>query len=401
MKNMFILFVLHICTSVVLAQPNKPLEIKYEDLLKQNKSINLSSIATNVAYVKLETNVQCLLGSHTEYFFTKDLILVYTGNHIIKFSYTGKFLGKILSAGRGPGEIDAGAIMSFIPDRALIADQNFSRKELLYFDFNGKLVKKVNYTPNIGCIMVLNDLKYLIYNFETDPTTKFTFRLSNANNDTISVIKNYLVNKKINMTFNFNHPNFVRWHYSGKQVYFKSLYKNDTVYSIYSNKIVPHYYINLGKYKIPDELIPEKIAGTDKMKDFKLQADNFYYANVLDNSKNIFLSTYSFGHAFPKYFLIDKLTQKGNLLVNNLGESTGIINDWDGGSDFWPSGNISDDKLYMIKDILSFKKEIDKNVLNKGNVLLPEQQRQLNNMISESDPLDNPIIMIVTVKSNK
>ena len=171
MKSLVIVLALFIYTSEVFAQTYNFFQINYDNLLKEKEIINLSNLASNVEYIKLETNNQCLLGAYTRYFFVSDMILVYTGNHILKFSNTGKFLGKILSVGRGPGEIDDGAILSLIPESRLIAVQNFSRKELLYFNFDGQLVRKVNYEPNIGSIIVLYDLKYLIYNFETDFNT--------------------------------------------------------------------------------------------------------------------------------------------------------------------------------------------------------------------------------------
>lgn len=368
--------------------------IKYENLLATKKITYLSQIATNVEYIKLETNEHCLLGNYTEYFFLDDMILVYTGSHILKFSLKGKFLGKILSVGRGPGEIDDGANVSLIPESRLISVQNFSRKELLYFDLNGKLVKKVIYEPNIGSIIVLHDLQYLIYNFETDFTTKYTFRLSNEKNDTLSVVKNQIRNAKSKMVFNFSHPNFSRLQYSGRKVYFKSLY-NDTVYSISSSRIIPVYFIDLGKYKLPNHLIPERIAGTDKFQDYKKVANNYFYANVLNTSSKIFLATYSFGKSSPKYFLIDKSSQEGFLLIDNIGNSTGIVNDWDGGIDFWPSGNITENKLYMTIDIMGIKNAIK----NKNSRLakFPEKQIELNKAISSSEVLDNPIIMIVTI----
>jgi hypothetical protein len=84
--------------------------------------------------------------------------------------------------------------------------------------------------------------------------------------------------------------------------------------------------------------------------------------------------------------------------VNKSSVSTGFVNDWDGGIDFWPIGSIDDKQIFMPINILSIQKELDRVKTNKESIKSPEKQQQLIKMISESDPFNNPILMIVTLK---
>jgi hypothetical protein len=164
---------------------------------------------------------------------------------------------------------------------------------------------------------------------------------------------------------------------------------------------MPSYYVNLGKYKIPDKFIPEKLHVTDGgSKIYQEQSIKYRYTNVLESSNRIFLGTYCYqtGKVPPQYSLFDKSIQKGYALINKEGKSTGIVNDWDGGLDFWPIDNIAENKIYMPINIMDLKKEFDKNMSAKKSIKFPEKQKELAELISNSDITDNPILMIITLK---
>lgn len=376
-------------------------EIRYEDIIKNKETISLSQIASNVEYIKLETNKTSVLWSAEACFFTDTLIFIVKGGPVLKFSYDGRFLGEVLRIGRGPEEIDGGAGVSILPDKKLIVSHKLSQRKLYYFSYDGKFIKSVNY-PLRGSVHVMKDGRNLYYQKGSPGDSKYSFILTNEKNDTISFVRNYKfwVNTgqlAISSGISYNRSLY----YVGSQIFFKNVY-NDTVYSIASNRIVPSYYVNLGKYKIPDEFIPEKlyvIEGGRKI--FQEQSIKYRYANVLEASNRIFLGIYCIqtGKVPPQYCLFDKSIQKGYALINKEGKSTGIVNDWDGGLDFWPIDNVIENKLYMPINIMDLKNEFDKNMSTKKSIKFPEKQKELAEIISKSDITDNPILMIVTLKS--
>ena len=170
MKNLLIILILLLAypcigqtgKSASFSGLDKFFEINYEDILKNKKEVPLSQVASNVEYIKLETNQDCLIGGIRECLFTDNLIFINNRDHILKFSRDGKFLQKIGSPGRGPGEIDLIRTMSLIPDKKMIAVQKNAIREMLYFSFDGDVVKTVK-IPSALRIKVMNDGRLIAY----------------------------------------------------------------------------------------------------------------------------------------------------------------------------------------------------------------------------------------------
>ena len=378
--------------------PDNFFQIKYETLLKKKETIGLSQIASNLEYIQLETKDDCLMsGGKVRYFFTDDNIFITNRDHILKYSRSGRFIRKIGAPGRGPGEIDLIVNMSIIPDKKLIIVQTNVGRKLLYFTFDGDFVKTVGFSSYVPYVKVLRDGKYLTHDDGGSGKNKYTFCLVNEKMDTLSVVKNY--NHwvyKSNIMIGIGYPQFEPYYESGGRNYFKTMY-NDTVFSASSDKIIPSYYIELGKYRLPNELRPERL-GPDNIQKFQDNGSNYYFANVFKGSDKLFLTSFCYGKNPPNYFLFKPQSQTGSLLVNKSGVSTGFVNDWDGGLDFWPIGSINDKQIFMPISVLRIQKELDRIKTNKESIKFPEKQQQLIKMISESDPFNNPILMVVTLK---
>lgn len=401
-KFIALIFVIYSCNSnekkYLVSTPKKKddfFEINYEDLLTRKQVLELSKIASDVEYIRLETNPNCMIGSMASYFFADSSIFVSNRNHILKFSNSGKFLKKIGNPGRGPGEINMIMNMSLNPEKKVIIVQNLDRR-LLYFSFSGDLLKTVT-VPFVAYIESIKEGKFIIYNPSLDETSKYTFLLTNENGDTLSSIKNYNSWKRSSgIGISITPRSYKTFHYYNNICLFKSLY-NDTVYSVSNNNMLPRYFIRLGKFKLPDNLNPEKLGPVD-IKTFWNQSSNYYYANSLEASNQIFLGTFSFGNAEPKCLIFNLENRAGQLLINFDGKSTGFVNDWDGGLDFWPVGNFSDDKVFMPINILKFRKVLEQEDIHGKLIKFPKKQMQLKKLISSLDLLGNPIIMIVSLK---
>ncbi len=69
-----------------------------EDLL------NVSNFADTVLYVPLETTEESLIGNISGLWINDSIMLVSTGNRLLMFSESGKYMHQVGSNGRGPGE---------------------------------------------------------------------------------------------------------------------------------------------------------------------------------------------------------------------------------------------------------------------------------------------------------
>ena len=378
--------------------PNRFFDINYEDAIQSKKTVTLSQLAYDVEYVQLETNKDCMvdLRYYPKYFFTDNYIFVSNRDHILQFSREGRFIKKIGNPGRGPGEIDLIRTMSIIPDKNLIVVQKNGKRELLFFSFEGELVKTVEYLDYYTNIKIMNDENYIAYSDGVNGNEKFTFLLTNENKDTISFVNNYTTWVKTSRaTVSLMGREFEPFYLLDNKYLFKAMY-NDTVYTIENNKIRPVYFVNLGKYKLPDELRFERInqVSPEKLEEYYKIARNCYSAEIIEVKNRVFLGTYSFSKMISKYVLFDKKSLKGNLLINQEGNSTGIVNDWDGGSDFWPTGCVADNQVFMPINIIDLQKKFTKEAQNQKSVKFPEKQKELER-ISQSDIMSNPILMIV------
>jgi hypothetical protein len=398
MKNISIFLILLLAypcmsqTRKTASGPDKFFAINYEDILKNKRIVPLSQVASNVEYIKLETNQECLIKGIRECLFTDSLIFINNQDHILKFSRQGKFLQKIGSPGRGPGEIDLIRTMSILPEKRIIVVQKNIR-EMLYFSYNGAVIKTVK-IPNALYIKVMNDGRFIAYDAGASGSNLNTFSLINEKGDTISAIKNYCTWKRTTaetrMAGSYPTP------FTSKDNWFFKDRYNDTIYTVFSNRIIPSYIIMMGKYKLPDELRLERI-GPDKMQTFMDKAPNYYHTSLFEAAGKLFIVSNCFGKGERKYLLYDKQEKLGTLLSYDLNSSAALINDIDGGLDFWPIGIVKDNQVYKPINIMSLKKELE----NKPEMTIkfPDKKKAFEKLISDSDIADNPIIMIVTLKS--
>lgn len=407
----FLLLLLYSCNSNsnekrTISTPsnfNKFFVINYEDLFNNKQVSYLSQIASGVEYIKLESKKDGMLGSYAKCFLTDSAIFINNYYQIYKFSLDGKFIKGIGSPGRGPGEIDLVRTMSVLPDLRTIVVQKNAERRLMYFSFDGGFKKSVK-IPEYWNLKVLNDGNYVAYDPGSDGFEKYNFILTNEHGDSISTVKNYNTFKNPNLASGYGgmmvYNLFEPFYQFNNSYYFKTMY-NDTVYSATSNKnkIEPCYYINMGKFKIPTELRVEATDIKNPLPDIKKRI-KFYFCSVFETSNKIFITSGPFVGNKPRYLIYNKSTKNGNALINDLGETSTFINDWDGGADFFPLGNLNENQVYTFVNILDLKKKLEKNKSNPKSVKNPDDQIRLEKIVSDSEVTDNPIIMIVTLKSN-
>lgn len=87
-------------------------------------------------------------------------------------------------------------------------------------------------------------------------------------------------------------------------------------------------------------------------------------------------------------------------MTDSENNSTGFVNDWDGGIDFWPTGQLNDNQVFMPITPLQFKKLVSEEAVKTEDIKYPEKKSKLLKLISSLDETDNPILMVVTLKQD-
>lgn len=382
---------------------DKFFEIKYEELLKHKNSIKLSQVASEVKYIQLETNEKCMIYPYAKYYFSDNFIFVSNRDHILKFSSDGKFIKQIGTPGRGPGEITSITTTSIIPEKKWIVLYDFVAHKLRYFNFDGNLVKTINLAP-FRYVKVIDNITYIaISNVNSVASEKYTHLLLNESGETLSSVKNPESWKSVyqNNVLSISSPTFEPFYTYRNNHYFKSMY-NDTVYVVNANRIQPSFFINLGKYRIPEEKRFERLSPAES-KMFNENTSGYYFSYVFEAGDRLFLTTNEWGGDTKiGRFTINKKSLVENSDDKNSGIYKGYIdNDWDGGALFWPKGSFSDNTVFMpiyikdLKDIINFRRS-SKSL--KTMVKFPDKRAQMEKMVSDLDISDNPILMIVKLK---
>lgn len=374
-------------------------EINLEKGLNNKQIIPLSQIASDVEYIVLESREDCMIRPVVRYYFTDSLIFIRNFDHILVFSHNGNFIQRIGTSGRGPGEIDLIRNLSFLPDKKILVVQKNYQRELVYFSFTGELIKTLDYEPHIESFKILPDGNFLTYESGASGTEDVMFCLMNENWDTLSTVSNYSkwTSTPASIQIMIGYPVFEPFYFSQNSYHIKSMY-NDTVYRISSDKIDPEYFINLGKFKLPDELRPERL-GVSQLQKFRENGHLYCFAQVFEASDKIFISTFNYREPeSPRYLTYDKLKKKFALLTDYENNSTGFVNDWDGGIDFWPIGQINDSQVFMPITPLQLKKLVSEKTIENDKEKYPDNKSELLKLISSLDETDNPILMVVTLK---
>jgi len=406
MKNkIFLLIILVSCSSPKhdkLFDNNRTSEkyfqINIETTEDRQEIEYLSTLASKVEYLQLETNKNCIINLGAKFLITDSSILVNNLFHVLRYSRDGKFLGQFCNYGRGPGENLGIGSISQIPKMNILAIQSF--KQILLYHHQGEFIESVR-TPAFTSTFFTTDDRYIAYYNGGSGNEIFTFLLTNKNIDTIAFVKNPLKwRDDVPNSFMTEYPYFEPFYQNMNSYYVKSIY-NDTVYHITDNKIIPDYFIDLGKYKMPPEWNIERVIlqEPEKMDQLiKLEAE-CYYCNVFESANKIFLTLVNFRSHLPKYFLFERGSVDNGYMLTNEDKKTGcFINDWDGGMDFWPEGKIDDKHLYMSLKVPDLKKKLDQINTDQKDKKQTNAKEKFKKMISDIDISANPVLMIVTLK---
>jgi hypothetical protein len=380
-----------------LGNPDKDgfFEIKYEELLKQKNKCYLSQIATDVKYIQLETHENCIVCASAKYYFSDSLIFINNKDHVLEYSNTGRFIRQIGKAGRGPGEINSIRMISILPDQRMIVLHDGILDKMIYYSFDGTFIKTIT-ASNHKYTKVMDNGMYISYELEYGKSEENYFSLTSETGNIISYVKNYKKwsNPSALPTISLSMGYEPFYSYQNKY-YFKTMF-NDTVYTVKGNKIIPEYFINLGKFKLPEEKQPERV---NNQKSGIFLAPGYYYARVFEAGEKIFLNTICFCKDPSNLFMIDKSNFDRKTDPSYDGTTKGyVLNDWDGGMFFWPDGNINDSQIFMPIDIIHLKEYFDLIKSQKISVKYPDKQKVLENIVSKANIQDNPILMIVTLK---
>ena len=375
---------------------NKFFVVDYASVLNNKTKVNLSQLTDNIEYITLETNENCLLHRMAKYFFTDDFIFVDNSTHILQFDRSGKFIKQIGTPGRGPGEIGLIRQLSVLDEqKQLLVQTNWAHK-LYYFSYDGDFIKAAPYKGEIWKIKANTVNRLVYFNPCHSGQEDYMFALIDYAGDTLDVVCNHYKweNKRppVNMiTYNL----YVPFYFYNNNISFKSMH-NDTVYTVYGDSIRPEYLVDLGDLQLPQEYRVEINTTRGAFEEFKERSKGYRYCTVFESNELLFISSGDYQEFKTVYKMIyDRPAGSGRLLIDKHNDPGMIINDIDGGPDFWPLGTVNDSTVYMPVLPLDLKNKDFRDKLTKAEGVDPEKKNELINIIDGLSESDNSVLMIV------
>ncbi|MBN2852740.1 MAG: 6-bladed beta-propeller, partial [Clostridia bacterium] len=372
----------------------------------------LSDLADHFRLIPLETTEESLLGE-AEFYVCDRYILAYTDNGVYKFSPEGKFIKKIINAGKGPQEISDYYTSQkfFVAKNNLLYINDFQYDEsILVYDILAETflepVKKC--IPGYWSSIAVNDTGVIVGTPNiprADDSIHYAVIFQNAGGDFISGIPNVKRQKGMadNGELSYQYPAIMTSE-NGLKLLFNN---DDTLFSIGKERLSPYLVLEFATPRnYPPANIPQQ---GDRMINFpNADAPGFMIikASVCEGSKvhnegdyySVMIETAS------NFVLLDKVNGSSALiktynddLIGKTQDILKIIKDEEEMPDF--PEILPNNKLMVVYDAYEILDAAEKEITESG--FPKEITDQLQTISKNLKEEDNPVLLVGELKTNE
>lgn len=367
--------------------------IDVENTIGRTNSINYSDIVKDIKYIKLETTSESLIGTlagASPVLMMEDFILISQRNSApLLFDINGKFIRKIGSTGRGPGELGTEYTAVFNPgDRHIYILTNYG-KDIRVFNLDGQFVRDIK-TDRLHSFNLAGDDLFVgsVVTNPSDATRSYNYILFNKKGEILNtyIIAGYadmlLPGSTSEMQFGYIRPPDIKRSISGTHI---NTLLNDTLFTIQPDGNLQYSLCwDLGKYKPP--FGPEEQVSADKILMQK------YVSYVL---------AYETGKYWIISFPLEK-KQKTCFYDKQTGETfelDSVKNDTRFVYSSLPSPlQMAGDTYISVFQPARLKKMTETEFFAKREEETPTEAGKLKDLVNSLNEDDNPVLMIMTIK---
>ncbi len=389
----FILFFLLACNS----PNNKQAEIQIIDIeagLKNQKELYLSDIADSIGYVKLETLAECLIGNGNA-LVRNDRIFFKMSNpdRILIFNKDGKYITKLDSVGKGPGEYTGIFQWTVSPSGEYIAFSDLATQTIFLYTSEGDFINKTR-----GTIMwysgfyFINEKELLVCTMEVmnqGPDFPVLLRYS----DDLTSIDSILTKEWIGIsTLPPGLPGISISFYGYNGRFFYKERAADTLYELNDKmKLQPRFVFDLANKSM------------DLNTAHSQNRDAFYNIYSFYETRDYFSFTVSYKQKRTLMYF-DEASGELFSLPNNYGDYgkrdqvSEPKNDLDGFDYPFSKYDSYDDKWTSLHHIVHLKELEKEGFFNESSLLNHPERARLAELVKTSKLNDNPIIRILYLK---
>jgi len=393
----FMFFSLIILTSCHQEKKTSLTTIDMLDGLKNQREFNLSEIADDVEYVKLETNDSCLLGDYCQAIVTPSHIICNQfrpSKDILVFDRKGRFLNHVGREGEGPGEYVWISYLAVNPLRPeiIIADNTLHR--LSRFSLSGSLINEVSteklFGQNIAglCFDASGNIQILLQRPMEEVTR---FALIRTLDYSLKVIGEFMyISTHTEDGVGSGWPSFYRLN---GILHFRE-YWRDTIYQLNPNGFEPKYRLFFSELAQPAPLVNrnERDIYNQLLLQFEVSDYLIFYVSLPEQKTNddiIVVYQKETGELFrPK---------PKNCCTLPKGYPQLIHNDIDGFLPVSPAPT-QDGFLVATYGLIYLKQCLVDGCPLKAEIKFPDKRKELIDLINNSKDDDNPILQIFHLK---
>jgi len=360
---------------------NTVLKIRIYDSLNYREDVLLSTIASEIEYIPLETTKNCLLGNEINISLTDSFIFVSDPRKLLKFDRSGKFISQIGASGRGPGEYLY--VFDIETDNKSGLVYLLSYPNLLVYTTGGRFVRSFRIWFKTSHF-ILTDSDHLVFYPLNIPlpaeVRDFSWYVTDTCGNLIDSIPNY--HKRVNFPgiwitevpmYNFNGNTYMMEAGS------------DSLFSLYGESNLAAVF-NLGYLKLDYD---KSISVERRMEIMRSMEQDLRIESIQENNDNIFMK-FTWGYSDSTLFAF---YQKHSGMITFLAEE-GFLNNIDGGIRLWPQMIFSDSLMIDVKSP-GFLIRNKGQLLDKVEPFASENSSSgIKQMFEKIDENSNPVIIV-------
>lgn len=385
------------CTSV--NSINEKLNIiDIEGSINNYELVNLSSYASDLKYIRLETNDSTLIGAITNIVYECNKIYISDQSEsIYVFDSEGKHLKTFNKKGRGPGEYNRITNFFVNPNNGNL--YIVTSQALLCYDKELNFVEAIEKPENelflISAKQIDDDIYGMVFNGK-----RHSIQIVDGKSKNVFYRKSAERESTENGRYMAKFTLFNMFQTSGELKYLSVL--NDTIYSFTDDyKERPAYYLKYGKYREPNPVTVEDFGSLDLnfVSLLSIRESNdliFMYIFLRGNCKEPVISYATNPDGSQReirnnaaYAVYDKKLNEFKILLQPIKGMLGFADDLTYGVPFWPRYISSSNNLvsYLTPAKIKSYAEGDNNA-----------GEELKNLASKLSENDNPVVIITTPK---
>ena len=370
-----------------------PLYVFLENILEKENSEPLSSVASEIIYIPLETNDNSLLGLDVEIEYLDGNYVVRDRYNIYLFNHEGKFIKQVARQGGGPADFPT------VPYRTIVDRETnnfylFTRTKVLKFDKNANFlynfqiddaystIGKGVFTANKTMVLGLSNRVWAL----DDTTTVYNA----IEIDTIgNVINKYINNSPRRIDNRQSYGSAISIYSFNDNIRFLD-FGSDTLFSVVSGSMIPYAILDLGNNKTDISPDISNFVNPRDAFEFMINLKGHKIEFTIEDESFLFLSLTEKGHSSNQiHCIFNKKTKELKLLKEG-----GLLNDLDGGISFFPKKPFIDNMLISLKSAEEFKEEILSKDYNAQKAKYGERFENVYQLAKSLEDDDNEILII-------